>query len=98
MAQHVWKNSTTSQFMSVSSFTLIFGLAEGARLDLLGAVVTQWPQMTKKMTQMTKITNTMTQHDWKISTISQIMSVSSFTLILGLAEGPRLNLLAAVMT
>ena len=32
--------------MSVSSFTLIFGLAEGPRLDLLAAaVVTQWPQM-----------------------------------------------------
>ena len=83
--------------MSVSSFTLIFGLANGLRLNLLAAVVNQWPQMTTKMTQMTKMTNAMTQHDGKMSTTSQFMNVSSFTLIFGLEDGPRLNLLAAVV-
>ena len=84
--------------MSASSFTLIFGLAEGPRLNLLGAVVTQWSQMTKIMTQMTQMTTTMTQHGWNFSTTSQFMSGSSFTLVFGLAEGPRLDQLAAVVT
>ena len=80
---------STSQFMSVSSFTLSFGLADDPRLDLLAAAfVTQWPQMTNKMTPMTQMTNKMTQHDWKFQPVgSQFMSASSFTLIFGVFAG-----------
>ena len=81
--------------MSVSSFTLIFGQADSPTLNLVAAVVTQWPQMTNQMTQMTQ---KMTQHDWKIKTASQFMSVSSFMLIFGQADSPTLNLVAAVVT
>ena len=99
--QNYWQNDPTSVIL-VNSWVWEgwswFLLAESDRQDLL-FVVTRWPEMTKQMTQMTLMTITMTQHVQQFFTTRQFMSASSsFTQIFGLAEGPRLDLVVAVVT